>query len=611
MPKFARSVRLARQKSKRQPCPPSPCVAFLRKTRTLTLDFWCSYTACVPEGWQARILVPKTNADRPMWPRFETSLLSGLLAAMLALVGSASGYAAEPDVGQQATHSETARLGPAQLDRLILAETGSTASPPFSGELFLRRVYLDLLGRLPTTEEQQTFAVDADPASQFHCIERLLGDPGFGTAWADYWTDTIAFHVPPPELTYLNYAPLKRWFAQHLNANTPWDVVVRELLTAKGKVNEQPAASFVGYHQGVPTNLAAEASRIFLGQQIGCAECHDHPFDSWKRVQFHQLAAYFARAKVKLSQNDGGDSVVSALDKGEYLMPDIEDPRRKGTAMRPAVLTVTDATANAPVAEAQSLSDDQRRQQLAAWITARDNPWFAQALVNRIWARLMGRGFYEPVDDLGESRTQELPSVHAALTAHFIASGYDLKDLYRVILQSESYRHGRLGVANPSTMAGSGPRLRGDEVFAALQVALGLPNVTPPKVEPTAAIRFPPPPKSTQALVHEAFGTDPSLSAVDAPRTMGQALWMMNNTQLQQQINAAVGSGTMLARLLEAEADDSRVCQQLYARALARSATKEEVALALEHLAAVGDRRAAFEDLLWSLVNSAEFTTRR
>jgi hypothetical protein len=168
------------------------------------------------------------------------------------------------------------------------------------------------------------------------------------------------------------------------------------------------------------------------------------------------------------------------------------------------------------------------------------------------------------------------------------------------------------GTSVPAESAAGQPlRLRGDEVFAALRAGVDLPNKTPEAIAPTAAIRFPPPPASTQDLINAAFGTDPSLSAGDAPRTMQQALWMMNNEQLQAAINAAPGAGTMLSKLLDDVSDDKTVCERLYARVLARRPTADETQIALEHVADLKDRRAGFEDVLWSLVNTAEFTSRR
>jgi hypothetical protein len=286
-------------------------------------------------------------------------------------------------------------------------------------------------------------------------------------------------------------------------------------------------------------------------------------------------------------------------------MPDMADPRKKGSQMQPAVLDGDPLGKGKPDAE--------RREQLAAWITAPENPWFAKALTNRLWSRTMGRGFYEPIDDLGNSATPVWPQVHAPLAEHFKATGYDLKDAFRLIASTDAYRRGvrTADAASVESVADAPLRLRGDEVFTALTVAIQLPNYTPPKVEPTDAIRFPPPPLSTRDLVNAVFGNDPSFTPVDAPRTMAQALWMMNNDQLDKQIDAAPGSGTMLAQLLATQTDDAAVIRELYTRVLARGATEAEVTVGLDHLKSVGERGAAFEDLLWGLVNSTEFTTRR
>ena len=528
--------------------------------------------------------------------RFSAACALSLVVFGVGLVGTAGGQPIPP-----------ARLTPASFDALVIGEAPALGGAAAGDEQFLRRASFDLVGRPPTLDEQRRFAADRSAEKHHNVIERLLASDEFGANWADYWTDTIAYRVPPPELTYLNYRPLKRWLTEQLNANTPWDKITRELLTARGKIEEQPAATFVGYHQANATNLAAETSRVFLGQQIGCAQCHDHPFDNWKRTQFHELAAFFARTKSKLSQNDGAGTVVSSAAKGEYLMRDAVDPHNKGTEVRPAFLDSAPRDIGA--------SDEARRAKLAAWVASHDNPWFAKAYVNRIWGRLMGRGFYEPVDDLGDSRTGLWPEVHEALARHFAESGFDTKELLRLIMNSQAYRTGPRSLAPGAPDAGSSDewpwRLRGDEVFAALKVGLELPDITPPETKPTAAVRFPPPPKSTRDMVNGTFGSDPSLTARDVPRTITQALWMMNNEQLQRQISAAKGSGTMLAKLLESEPDNAKACEQLFSRVLARAATADETKIALAHIAAVGDRCAGFEDLLWSLVNSAEFTARR
>jgi hypothetical protein len=259
-------------------------------------------------------------------------------------------------------------------------------------------------------------------------------------------------------------------------------------------------------------------------------------------------------------------------------------------------------------------SDVSRRAELADWIVGPENPWFAKAFVNRVWARMMGRGFCEPVDEIGEVGDRVLPEIHTALADHFIANQFDVKDVFRVVALSRSYqreiRDADRGMKKPFAAIPAG-RLRGDEVFDSLEAAIELPNVTPPQAEASGAFRFPPPPKSTRDLVNEAFGYDPSAEQSNVARTMQQAMLLMNNKQVQAQVNANPASGTVLAKLLAEEKDDDDAIVKLYQRSLARRPTTQEISLAKQHLKAAGSRGEGFEDLLWGLINSAEFLSRR
>ncbi|HEX3869364.1 MAG TPA: DUF1549 domain-containing protein, partial [Pirellulales bacterium] len=454
------------------------------------------------------------------------------------------------------------RLTSAALDALIVDELSGTKFKTASDEQFLRRVTLTLVGRQPRVSEFEEFLTTAqkgdsqERAAQGRnrakrraaLVEQLLASDEFGTNWANYWSDTISYRVPPPELSFLNYGPFKAWVAEKLNTNAPWNDVTRDILTASGMVKENPPTTFIAYHQGEAKKLAAETARIWLGVQIQCAECHDHPFEDWKRSQFHELAAFYARAKGKLGKtsqtNDGTDATVTDGGKGEYVMPNADDPKKDGTVMAPVFMT----------GEALPLEtcDADRRKLLAEAITGADNPWFARAYVNRIWGQLMGRGFFEPVDDMGSHKSGHLPRTHAALAESFIQSGYDVKALMRLIVNTQAYQR---QLTNDSPLddhvvaTSHGSKLRGDEVFDSLVIAIALPNVTPPAVKPTKEIRFPPPPKSTRELIGDTFGFDPSLAPGEVFRSMGQAMLLMNNDQLQAQINAASDSGTMLSKL--------------------------------------------------------------
>lgn len=498
------------------------------------------------------------------------------------------------------------RMTSPQFDALIVGALKAPLSPSVDDEQFLRRVTLDLLGRQPTPDEMAAFLSTSAEAKRSQAIDRLLADPQFGRNWADYWSDTIAYRIPPPELTFLNYDPFKAWLASELNANTGWDEVIRDILSATGKVKDNPPVTFVAYHEAHPQRLAAETARLFLSLQLICAQCHDHPFDDWKREQFHELAAYFARASVKFPWNEGIETEVKDKGKGEYEMPNVQDPTKKGTEMVPAFLTGEKSTKGKP--------DVERRQELAQLIASDQNPWFAKSYVNRVWARLMGRGFYEPVDDFGPAISPVLPEVHETLSTEFRASGHDVKALFRLIMNSETYQQQLAASASSAEQpfaSGTTGKLRGDEIFASLVTAIDLPNVTPPKMAPTKEIRFPPPPKSTRDLVSEAFAFDPSSRVEDVSRTLQQAMLLMNNDQLQKQVDARPESGTVLSKLLQSEPDNRALVEQLFQLILARKPRENELKVTLEHVSAVSNRAEAFEDVLWSLINSAEFTTKR
>jgi hypothetical protein len=491
------------------------------------------------------------------------------------------------------------------LDSQVEAKRG--AAPPMSvasDAVFLRRVSLDLIGRPPSLSEVENFAAEHAPDRRDRAIDRLIASPRFGEHWANYWSDVIRHRVPQPELTFLDYTLFRNWLAGRLNHNVGWDAIVRDILTARGKVKDQPAATFVGFQQADPVRLAGESTRIFLGVQLACAECHDHPFQSWKRTQFHSLAAFFVRTEAKLPWRDSDAVEVKAKEKGEYRTPDMIDPRKKGPEVVPVTLDARPA--------ANNLDDAARRAELARWVTAADNPYFAKAYVNRIWARLMGRGFCEPVDVVAEARQPLWPEIHAALANGFVATGHDTKGLVRLVVSSQAYQRVMMDKNAPQDIpfASSPQALTGEQMFAALETAIGLPNQAGSQPKHNNAFRFPPPAKSTRDLVCDAFACDPSIDVKNVQRTMPQAMWLMNNAQLARQIDARPESGTMLARLLAQTQDDRAVIESLYQRVLARRPSQRELELLLDYRAASNVRNAAFEDLLWALLNSTEFTTK-
>lgn len=513
-----------------------------------------------------------------------------------------------PVFERQPTTKKFAQLTSAEFDRL-LGVTNSTRLKLVDDVRFFRRVSLDLVGRQPTLEEYRAFVKDRSLDRRQQTVERLLASEDFGRNWGNYWSDLIAMRTPEPQLTFLNYEPFRGWLADQFNKGAGWDETAFRMVTAVGKVGDAAEGTFVGFHQGEGNRIAGELSRVFLGVRIACAECHDHPFVDMPQETFHGMAAFFARVKVKVEQNDSNRISISSAEKGEHKMPGSKE-MMKPTLYQDAEFEL-------------GLQDLERREKLAYWLVNGDNPFFARAFVNHVQARLMGRGFFDPVDDLGELAEPLLEEAHNALAGHFIASNFDARSVFRTIVNSKAYQavdRGSMELVDESSadkgdgtqlavFTGAKPKkLRGDEVFDSLVTAVSLPNVKEKIAKKTEAVRFPIPPKSTRDLVNEAFGYDPAFRDSLINRTMDQAMFLINNDQILKQIDA--DGDTVLARLLKDEPDNKVVVDVLYARVLAREPSDRERTIVLKHVESLDNRERAFEDVLWSLLNSAEFTTR-
>ncbi len=503
-----------------------------------------------------------------------------------------------PEFTRRPAKTSSKRITSEQFDAL-LASSKTPKLKMVSDVTFLRRASLDLIGRQPSLEEYQSFMASQSPDRRDQAIERLLASESFGQNWGNYWSDVIGARQAEPQLTYLNYTSFRSWLADGFNVGTGWDEMAFRMITAIGLVGDGPQGAFIGFHQGERNKLAGESARVFLGLKIGCAQCHDHPFVDMPQETFHGMAAFFARTKVKLPWNDSDSIEISSSDKGEHKMPGGK------SEMLPTVYRGKELDLGLP--------DLERRTKLADWLVSRDNPFFARSFVNHIQSRLMGRGFFHPVDDLGESIKPLNPKAHDALASHFVASDFDVKSLFRLLVSTQTYQSERQAEAVLVTgFTGATPKkLRGDEVFDSLVAAIELPIIDTKVEASTDETRFPPPPKTTRDLVNEAFGFDPSTKDELLTRTMKQAIFLMNNDQLHRQIDASPDSDTVLSRLIRKEPDNNVVIDALYARVLARRPTDAERSIVLKHIQANKNRGEGFEDVLWSLLNSAEFTTRK
>jgi Protein of unknown function (DUF1549)/Protein of unknown function (DUF1553) len=504
----------------------------------------------------------------------------------------------------------TARAAPAPETTAAAVDAalarGSAPGPRADDATFLRRVTLDLTGKLPDPPAIDKFVTNPDADKRAKVVDELLGTEAYAVNWGRYWRDTVTYHTPA-SANYLRWKLFDDWWTDQLRRNRPWNEVVTALVTASGVNDELAPVNYLTALYGNPAEVAATTSRVFLGVQIQCAECHDAKGGlPWKRQQFHELAAFFGRARLIQHKDVDGRGTPYAIESradGQYRMTEKKDPTRL-VEMAPRFFTGEGLPLDA--------DDAGRRQLLAKVLTDPKNPWFAKCYVNRMWTALLGWGFYPSVTDLGPTAE---PVRHkealAVLTAGWIDSGYDAKWLFRTIARTEAYQRRTPGShADEPPPAVCPVRLRPEQVFEALQKALGFDenDKTIPAPAPGSG---PAVPRHTglRHMVYQAFKADPSAPAAEVEGTIPQALLMMNSAMVHAYTSAT--GKTLLAELLAKKQTDEQILTALYERVLARKPTAEDLSTCQRYIAKVGNRREAFEDVLWALVNSTEFLLKK
>ncbi|MFT5041824.1 MAG: hypothetical protein ACI8TX_002803 [Hyphomicrobiaceae bacterium] len=357
-----------------------------------------------------------------------------------------------------------------------------------SDSVFLRRVHLDLVGMIPSYEETTAFLPDSDPKKREKLIDKLLADPRYARNQAQVWELNLLGRKPK-HVRDTNRDAFRKWLATQFEQQLPYDRIVHKLLQAE----EDNSKLFYVVNRD-SDDLATATMRLFLGKQLQCAKCHDHPFESWTQRDYYGMAAFFARTFVV--EADGATEHIkkfyvgekSTGDVGFTVVPKDAKPGTKGEPVKPQFL------GGAKLQEPEipkgfkepKLKPKQappkplfsRREKVVEWITTRDNPYLARAAVNRIWAQFMGRGFVHPVDDLAEEDEGSHPALFKAMEAGFVANNFDMKWLIREIVNSETYQVADVG---PSTDAlpkfYERARVRPlsvEELMASLHVATGL-----------------------------------------------------------------------------------------------------------------------------------------
>jgi hypothetical protein len=492
------------------------------------------------------------------------------------------------------------------IDELVLDKLKRLNIPPSNSandSEFLRRSYLDTLGVLPTFDEARVFLADATPDKRARLIDRLLERPEYVDYWSYKWSDLLL--VSTKTLKGPAVWSFSNWVRRGVEANKPWDQFAREIVTASGSTIDNGAANYFVLHKDA--KLLNEATTLtFLGLSIGCAQCHDHPLERWTLDDYYGMANLFARIRSKNGDIDG-ESIVYSVSTG-----DIKHPTRLGSPVpRPL--------------DGEALASDDprdRRAHLAKWLTAPDNPYFAKALSNRVWANYMGRGLVEMVDDLRATNPSSNEVLLAALAEDFIKHGYDVKHLIRTIMKSNAYQR------SPQATAENAAddrfyshylvkRMPAETMLDALSQVTGVATEFPDYPNGLRAMQLPD--NNVVSYFLSAFGRPAREFTCECERSaepsITQTLHLANGKTLNDKLKAA---DNVIKRWLDEKLPDTDVVDRIYLGALSRypaavekdrlvAAMAEAATSAPDEPAKLTARREAIEDILWAVLTSKEF----
>ncbi len=501
------------------------------------------------------------------------------------------------------------------IDELVLAQLqrlNLRPSPPADDATFMRRAFLDTIGRLPTPAEVRDFAADTSAERRRHLTDRLFAEPGFVDYWSYKWSDLLLVNGGRlrPDAVRAYYG----WIRTRVADNTPWDRLVRELVTASGSSVEEGASNFYAVHQD-PESMAENVSQAFLSLSINCARCHNHPLEKWTNDQYYQFANLFARVRAKGwggdPRNGDGRRTLYVESRGDLIQP------RTGKPQPPAPL-------DAPAIPADHPGD--RRETLADWLTAPGKPYFARAIVNRVWANFMGVGLVEPVDDLRASNPAGNEALLAALATFAREQRFDLRELMRLILTSETYaRSGEVLPGNREDRRHYSrhfPRRLSAEVLSdAIADITGVPDTfTEISLNDGSAektVLYTNTVRSLQlydsavkSYFLKTFGRNQREITCECERSnqpsLVQVLHLANGDTINGKLAA---TGGRLARLLAANPPAADFIREAYLLCLSRPPNERERDAAVAALteARPDERREVAEDIYWSLLTSREF----
>jgi hypothetical protein len=513
------------------------------------------------------------------------------------------------------------------IDKFVdakLKRIKATPSPACTDGEFVRRVYLDVIGVPPTVEAVRAFLADKSPSQEKRkkLVDRLLDSPDYTDNWTNKWADLLS--VNRKFLGERGAWKFRNWIHQQIADNRPYNGFVKDILTAQGSTYEHPAASYFRVARD-PGQATENVTQLFLGIRFSCNKCHDHPFERWTQTQYYQFAAYFGRVGYKPGIASGDETIL------EKQVGEVTHPRlnRVMVASYPYSLTT-----KLPKVE-------NRREALANWLTARENPFFAKSYVNRIWSYFLGKGIIDPVDDIRSSNPPVNPELLEALTTDFVKSNFDSRQLIRTICASRTYQASikptKWNADDQTNFSHALPRrLTAEQLVDALSRATGSIQKYPGVPVGFRAVQLPDPSVAAGGFL-DLFGRPARESPCECERTstvsLGQALNLVNGDTIN---NAIADPNGRLAKLIKRNPTEKQLVEDVFLAALCRYPTESEMKKALPALrptsAAVrfalneaGDQGEEIDeaevkaklklqgaqDLMWALVNSPAFLFNR
>jgi hypothetical protein len=520
--------------------------------------------------------------------------IPGTVAVMARFQGQVAVFRATIPLGAPvATLPPTMNL----VDKHIFAQLQSLGLPPSvvaDDATFLRRITVDIAGRLPRIEETEQFLADTSADKRQKYIQQLLDGNDYPANFATKWAAILRNKRGTADDRWRTYS-FHQWLYQRIADNVGMNQVVSELLTASGTPDDNPA---VGWYRELtePEALVEDTAQLFMGQRIGCAKCHHHPQEKWSQADYYGLAAFFTRIGRKSDVRASITRVVHQIGDASARHP------RTGESLKPRGL-------GAEVASMDAWQDP--REVLANWLTAPENPFFAKAVVNRYWKHFFGRGLVEPEDDMRLTNPASHPELLDELAADFVAHGYDVKHLISLLCNSSAYQLSAIpneyNADDKSSFSRYYPkRLAAEVTLDAVDQITGQSTAFPGLPAGTLANRLPD--NGFPSYFLTVFGRPEGNSACECERSseanLAQCLHLINSDEVQKKLRADTG---LVAQLGQSKDDLAAAIRTLYVRAYSRPPESHEQEIALRYLQSKTDLRAAFEDLAWTLMNTKEF----